>query len=465
MSPKILFKYAVLWLFFAFIPLTSWAQGWCVDANTVMLDNIAHPTASETVIYKNAVSIDEIDIPIYEDLALQVHYPTDLPANERRPLVVLVHGGFFIGGSLSDFTPIAQRYAQAGFIAATVDYRLCKRVDCLLANILTPCNVSFDNSLMPSAYVAVSDVNDAIRYLQNHSSQYKINPNKVIVGGHSAGAVTALNAAYLDPDEIAQVCQGCGTWPDYLAEALDPVSGIKAIIPMSGMIYNTNWIDADEANISALLLHGTSDGVVGYGYSPGVECCAGNPFPNLYGACPIAERLDQLGANYELITGSDCSHDVYAGGLYVAAEPEVAAFIIKTVMCQQAVQKHVLWECSPAQAMCPPFPYEPGVPANVCNIPLDETFDVLLDVNEVMPNRALFNAYIADNTLHIDKETLINKPLYAQISNINGKIMQQQMIQQTQIEIDISTWAKGIYIVQLLGEQKQIVATQKVLRI
>jgi predicted esterase len=440
-------------------------QGWC-NGNTITLQSIDHPIASETLVYKNAVSIDEIDIPLYEDLYLQVYYPTDLQPNEQRPLVVLIHGGFFIGGDFSNFAPYAQRYAQTGFIAATIGYRLCKRVDCLLANVITPCNVSWPNSLLPSTYVALNDAGDAIRYLQSHAAQYHINPNQVIVAGHSAGALTALHLAYLDQDEINTICGGCGTWPDYLAETFEPVNGIKAIIPMGGMLYDINWIDADEAaNVSALLLHGTHDGVTPYDYETAVECCSGVPFPYMYGSCPMAQRLDELGGNYELITGMGCSHDVNAGGFYEAAEPEIAAFIVKTVLCQQSVQKHVEWDCTPAQAVCPPFPYEPGTPAAVCPIPLGNAFDVVVDVATPAVNNAAFRVAMIDNSLlNIASTQLWTQAMVVQISDVNGKIWHKQTMQQTQLNIDCSNYADGLYIVHFFDSKGQLLYSQKVLK-
>ncbi|MBK7338818.1 MAG: alpha/beta hydrolase fold domain-containing protein [Saprospirales bacterium] len=55
---------------------------------------------------------------------------------------------------------------------------------------MLPCNVSWGNSLVPSAYIAATDVADAIRWLQDHASDYYIDPDQVVVSGHSAGAWT-----------------------------------------------------------------------------------------------------------------------------------------------------------------------------------------------------------------------------------------------------------------------------------
>ncbi|HNL07559.1 MAG TPA: alpha/beta hydrolase, partial [Chitinophagales bacterium] len=253
----------LLYLFLSYNFLFSYhnlmAQGSCVDDNTVIVDNLEHQTAFETLIYKTTIITNVLGIPTTVNIPLQVYYPTDLAPDEKRPLVVYIHGGFFIGGSLTDFSALAQETAQAGFIAATVDYRLCVTSDCLFAGATSyPCSVEWGNLLF-RAYTAMIDVSDAIRFLQNKEDDYHIDSQNIIVGGHSAGALTALNLAYTDADEIASVCPTCP-----LAEPYVPANGIRACMPLSGAIYYTDWIDPDESNVSTILVHGTHDGVVPY---------------------------------------------------------------------------------------------------------------------------------------------------------------------------------------------------------
>lgn len=461
-------RYFIAYILFLFT--CKWqnvrAQGVCTGANNIVLESITHPIASETVKYKTAPTIDEFDIPFTDDLYFRVSYPTDLAPNEKRPLVILIHGGFFIAGSYDNFSSFADEYARAGFVAATVGYRLCKRGDCLLAGATSyPCSVSWANSLLPSAYAATVDVGDAIRYLQQHATQYHIDPNSVIVSGHSAGALTALHLAYLDADEITAVCPGCGTWPDYLAQPLQPVSGIKVVVPMSGMLLDVNWIDADEANnIDAFIMHGTNDGITPYDYEEAVECCSGMPFLNMYGACPIAERLNNFNGSYELFTAEGCTHDV--SSFYDLAKVELVGFITKTLICGQTVRKHAWYSCNPGP-VCPGFPYEPGNSAQVCSLPQDDWFNVAVaggvGTNTPIAKPQILKAVVEDQTLQLNWATAAL--VRVQITDMSGKTWYNQTHTSADIVLNISGWAKGFYLVSLFDSQYRLLDTQKVAKL
>jgi len=333
---------------------SSKAQGYCADGIVYLTEN--HLVAYEDVVYKQAAAIDEWFFEIPENIRLRVYHPTDLPAGTQRPLVVLVHGGYFIAGSYLDFDALAKRFAELGFVAATIDYRLCKRNDCLLANVFSPCNISWGYSFMPSAYVAAVDVNDGIRWLQQHASDYFIDPEKVIVSGHSAGAFTALNVAFLDQLEIQQILPGAGVpGNDYISEPLDPVDGIRAVIPMAGAILNLDWIEESEVigeNIAVGIVHGAADGVVAYDASQAIPCC--NTYQTIvYGGCPIAERVQELGGNLFMLSGDGFGHDIGDSLFLEAIMEQIPAFIIKTVVCGESIALHTSVQRDPPLDVCP----------------------------------------------------------------------------------------------------------------
>lgn len=331
------------------------AQGFCAG-DTVVFTETAHPVDYTDAVYKTAAQIDEWNFTIPENIPLRVYYPTDLPAGEKRPLIALVHGGFFIWGSYLDFDALAKGFAERGFIAATIEYRLCHRGDCEIARLTTnPCNVSWGSSFLPSAYVSAVDVNDGIRWLQAHADEYHIDPEKVVVAGHSAGAFTALNAAFLDQAEIQQLIPAAGVSGKYLGEALDPVTGIRACISMSGASFNTDWIEASEVNgenIAVGLVHGTSDGVVDYGTAVAVPCCQ-TYNAVVYGSCTVAKRVKELGGNYYLLSGEGFGHDIGESPWVETVLVQLPAFVIKTVLCGENIEKHSAVVRSTPLAMCP----------------------------------------------------------------------------------------------------------------
>ena len=331
------------------------AQGYCVG-DTVVFTDPAHAVDFEDVVYKTAPQMDEWNFEVPENIRLRVYFPTDLPAGEKRPLVVLVHGGFFIWGSYLDFDAFAKSLAEKGFIAATVGYRLCKRGDCVIAaSFNLPCQISWGNSFMPSAYVAAVDVNDGIRWLQQRAGDYHIDPEKVTVAGHSAGAYTALNVAFLDQSEIQALMPNAGVYGKYLGEPLDPVDGIRACIPMSGAFMNPEWIGTEEVigdNIAVGVIHGTSDGVVGYDEAVAIPCC--QTFGAVvHGGCEVVKRVKDLGGNYFLLTGDGFGHDIGESPFYDALSVQLPAFVVKTVVCGQSIGKHSVVERVSPLAMCP----------------------------------------------------------------------------------------------------------------
>jgi predicted esterase len=357
-----------------FLPMVLVGQGEIVN-DTVYYPEL-HPVTYDQTVYKTAVRIDEWVPPIQENLSLRVYYPTDLAPDEQRPTVVFIHGGGFIGGSFGSFFDEAEILAQLGFVAVSIQYRLCQRNDCLIAAGLGyPCNVAWGNSLVPSAYVAAVDAADAIRWLQDHAADYHIDPNRMAVGGHSAGAWTSLHMAFMDQEEINEVCSGCGTWPDYLADSIGTVTGIQAVLNMSGAILDTTWIDPEEAVIDVMTIHGTHDGVVYYGTEPVYPCC-GTYVEPVEGACSITQRLNHLSGNTYLLTGQDYGHDVFETSWWEINGGQILWFLGKVFFDDQAYQTHVSVQRDNPVQTCPP-PLAAIDPALACGLPLSDPKVVL----------------------------------------------------------------------------------------
>jgi len=143
-------------------------------------------------------------------LRMDIAVPTgDVPPICGRPLLVVVHGGAFLGGDKSEGTiqNLMKDFAQRGYTTAAVNYRLGMfqthlAVHCNVTQLFnTPwdcMNMADTAEWYRGAYRAMQDVRGAIRYLVNNRSTYQIDPNNVFLVGESAGGFTVLNAAYLD---------------------------------------------------------------------------------------------------------------------------------------------------------------------------------------------------------------------------------------------------------------------------
>ncbi|MBR9921620.1 MAG: alpha/beta fold hydrolase [Bacteroidetes bacterium] len=445
-----------------------------VQNDTVYYPEI-HPIEYDQLVYKTAPQIDELTPVINENLALRVYYPTDLEPGEIRPLVVLVHGGGFIGGTYTSFFNQAEMLAQLGFVAVSVQYRLCKRGDCLLAAGLSyPCNVSWANSLIPSAYVAAVDVADAITWLKNNAANYHIDPDNIAVGGHSAGGWTSLHLAFMDMDEANEICPSCGTWPDYLEETLETPDGIKAVFNMSGALIDTTWIDPDESDINLMNIHGTHDGIVSYESDPVYPCC--NTYSvEIDGSCPISTRQQNLDGNSYLFTGFGYGHDVFVGEYGEENGTQILWFLGKSFFDESPFQKHSVVNRDIPLITCP-TPFPPVAAGQTCGLSQSPKGIVLLEEPPIISSATEIatNHYVsiypnpASDLLTIDVRLSAKAgiggqgkllPYELSLFNSTGQLVLQKIIyaipENTLIEqIRIDHLPGGIYFARMRTEQQ-----------
>ncbi len=114
-------------------------------------------------------------------LELHVFHPPANGAEERRPAVLVIHGGGWHTGEAAWTFGSSQRYARLGLVAASVEYRLSDEKH------VTPID-------------AVADVRDAMRWLRSHADELGVDPKRIAAAGVSAGAHLAAVAA-LAPDD------------------------------------------------------------------------------------------------------------------------------------------------------------------------------------------------------------------------------------------------------------------------
>lgn len=103
--------------------------------------------------------------------------PAGAPLPPKLPAIVFVHGGGWQSGVRANFAPMAIRMAERGFAAATISYRLSPE------------------ARYPAA---IHDVKAALRWLRAHAGEYGIDPERIAVGGGSAGGQIASLAGVTD---------------------------------------------------------------------------------------------------------------------------------------------------------------------------------------------------------------------------------------------------------------------------
>jgi acetyl esterase/lipase len=98
----------------------------------------------------------------------------DPPGDERTAVIVLHGGGWRMGGP-EHLHPRCQALSRRGFTAVAAEYRL-------LGEAPWP--------------AALHDVRAAIRWVRDNADELGVEPDRVVVQGHSAGAHLGLLAAY-----------------------------------------------------------------------------------------------------------------------------------------------------------------------------------------------------------------------------------------------------------------------------
>lgn len=103
-----------------------------------------------------------------------------LPTKGRnRGVIIMVHGGAFVGGSrhdVIDTSGIVMAQTERGFSVLNMDYRL----------------TSGEENVFPAA---VDDVSAAVRWVREQGPELGVNPGTILVAGHSAGATIATLTA------------------------------------------------------------------------------------------------------------------------------------------------------------------------------------------------------------------------------------------------------------------------------
>ncbi|WPJ96205.1 alpha/beta hydrolase fold domain-containing protein [Coraliomargarita algicola] len=109
-------------------------------------------------------------------------------AKGRFPTFVVYHGGSWKTGEASWHYPDCAYWSDRGMIAVSVDYRLSLR----------------DGVEVPLE--CVKDAKSAVRFLRKHASELKVDPDKMVIAGGSAGGQLAAAMATLTSPETNDEC-------------------------------------------------------------------------------------------------------------------------------------------------------------------------------------------------------------------------------------------------------------------
>ncbi|HRO40813.1 MAG TPA: alpha/beta hydrolase [Flavobacteriales bacterium] len=186
-------------------------------------------------------------------LRMDIYAPANDPL-EARPVVVLAFGGSFITGSRADVGPVCADLARMGYVAVAPDYR----VGLFIPNTSTT---------MHAVQRCVHDLKGAIRFLRKSAAEgnpYNIDPNRIIVGGVSAGAIGALHLTYMnEPSELPPALVADSATLGGMEGTSGPLgysSVPMACFSFSGALMDTSWVHPGDQPFAGI--HETGDAVV-----------------------------------------------------------------------------------------------------------------------------------------------------------------------------------------------------------
>ena len=238
-----------------------------------------------------------------QSLTMDLYLPDN--GDSLRPLLMLLHGGAFYVGDKED-TAISrwcEHFASMGYVAVSANYRMGF--------------LPTKGEIARAGYMALQDAHAAMRYLVDHARDLGIDTSLLFVGGASAGAITALNLAFMRDENRPRQAHST-QWRDL---GLIASSGngshatfrIRAVANLWGAVNNTDLLKNSRTDIVSF--HGDADQVVpydnGYPFSDISKRLGKRMSDRMYGSLAIDKQARKLGLRSQLYTYSGEGHSLH----------------------------------------------------------------------------------------------------------------------------------------------------------
>lgn len=205
-----------LCVFLLLLGLSCWAIA-VADDSTKSSEQEA--TQENVVVVEDAVYGRVSGAGLLADIA----YPK---TKQRLPAIISVHGGRWQGGHKRDSSTIVpKQWAELGFFAMSIDYRL---VGC---------------SPVPACY---QDLQCAIRFVHANANRYNIDPSRIFLIGQSAGGHMVSLAATLGDGPFPRT----GGWKDAANDFRAAIS-VAANYELTTLSWGNIWTPATGDAIEA----------------------------------------------------------------------------------------------------------------------------------------------------------------------------------------------------------------------
>jgi acetyl esterase/lipase len=261
-----------------------------------------------------------VETTIDKDLVMDIFMPPPTDTVQKRPLVIIAHGGGFIdvafmGGTLlvgtkdnDDVQALCDTLAHWGYVTACIEYR-------------TGFDIASTTSIKRAVWRGAQDMSAALRFFRKNAQWFNIDPERVFIGGSSAGAFCAIHSTFIDyteriPESLQQAplvqldLGALHSRPVVELTAFNPFAGNnvigndvdslpKGLVAFWGAIADTSMFSGIN-KAPMIMFHGTADPVVS-------SQCA-QPFASVVLTAPVtcgSEIMDIA------MTQRNLPHDIY----------------------------------------------------------------------------------------------------------------------------------------------------------
>ena len=236
------------------------------------------------------------------------------PIEGKRPCVMFVFGGGFVGGARDRDTEYFLFLANNGYDVVSIDYRLGMK------GVESPGIIEFLKAMDKTINIAVEDLYSATNFILDHAEEWQIDPTKIVVSGSSAGAITSLQAEYAI----------CNSLP--VAKSLKEGFNYAGVIAFAGAVFTLDGAPKwEKQSAPTLLFHGSSDTQV-----PFTKMAAFGR--GMYGSKYIADKLHDSGSPYWLYSVEYETHSMSSKPMH-ENHKEILLFLDEYVMQQRPLQR------------------------------------------------------------------------------------------------------------------------------
>lgn len=235
---------------------------------------------------KQTYKFVERDSALYLDV-----YRPEVQRSDKACVIALFGGGFVIGERDDELqTVIARELTARGYTVVSPDYRLGLKDSALVASHrkLTQVNDLFQLVIDMST----EDCAAAVAWVVSHAGELNINPDRIVLTGCSAGAITVAQLDY---------CRANG-----LKSASELPAGWKpaAVVPYSGAVMCKGKPKYKTPPAPTMLMHGTKDKIVAYKKFPPLLSHA------LYGPATLYKCFKKQGFPVWIVRYEGVGHEV-----------------------------------------------------------------------------------------------------------------------------------------------------------